>query len=547
MLHAPTSETKTETAQSKSQLAPMSKQELNPHSFSAAGTYLQNGMSSIASVSSLERQRHQTFAQMQAMHGNQAVLRMLHNSQQVAHSNVLRPSQGVMLQRKCARGGEQESAGECAECKAKREATLQLRAAKATISPVPPIVHEVLSSPGQSLNGSTRAFMEPRFRHDFSQVRVHTDARAAESARTVNALAYTVGKDVVFDKGKYAPETSEGRKLIAHELTHVVQQRQNSLLTKQLEVSQDSALEQDADQSANAILQDKQPLLETAPVAQSALMRQEIADLDETNQETTDQLDEVDFEDQLAALAPAQQLASNKGRRPIGKRRRKPAPKPKKPQERIPTATSPSEGALKALEAAQKLHDQQDPAIWYDGWGNDLRDNNLTGKIDEAAEQGISDGAHYGKLFGAKVCKDPSDTTDSCPPGDQSMIKVQYKVCIDIPVEAYKAAGANVSTSRWIPTFFGELSKKLNWTVWKKPHVPSQLLDGDIVAASNPDHQHAGIVSTGTVDSVINLPGPTAARKFHVFKPSGKNDLVSVPRFLFEAFLSIDWIARLNK
>ncbi len=66
--------------------------------------------------------------------------------------------------------------------------------------------------------------MEPRFGHDFSQVRIHTDERAAETARAVNALAYTVGRDVVFGAGQYAPQTDEGRRLLAHELTHVVQQ-----------------------------------------------------------------------------------------------------------------------------------------------------------------------------------------------------------------------------------------------------------------------------------------------------------------------------------
>src|SRR6185369_18043496 len=67
-------------------------------------------------------------------------------------------------------------------------------------------------------------FFEPRFVHDFSRVRVHTDARAAESARAVNALAYTVGRDVVFGDGQYAPGTSGGRHTLAHELTHVLQQ-----------------------------------------------------------------------------------------------------------------------------------------------------------------------------------------------------------------------------------------------------------------------------------------------------------------------------------
>src|SRR5207302_6062309 len=117
-----------------------------------------------------------------------------------------------------------ESTGACAECKAKREATLQRSAGNQVTAPAPttapPIVHDVLSSPGQPLDAGTRAFMEPRFGHDFGQVRVHTDARAAESARAVNALAYTVGQDVVFGAAQYAPETAAGRRLLAHELTH---------------------------------------------------------------------------------------------------------------------------------------------------------------------------------------------------------------------------------------------------------------------------------------------------------------------------------------
>ena len=66
--------------------------------------------------------------------------------------------------------------------------------------------------------------MEPRFGHDFGNVRVHFDARAAASARSVNALAYTVGHDIVFSDGAFAPDDPSGRSLLAHELAHVVQQ-----------------------------------------------------------------------------------------------------------------------------------------------------------------------------------------------------------------------------------------------------------------------------------------------------------------------------------
>jgi hypothetical protein len=165
------------------------------------------------------------------------------------------------LQRKCACGQHTMGSGECDECSKKLG--------------MPPIAHEVLSSPGQPLDTATRALMESRFGHNFSQVRahfsaptvprikltigqkgdqyereadaiaeqmshgstpqagngydfgdvrIHTDARAAESARMVNAAAYTVGRDIVFGVAQYAPDTRRGRRLLAHELTHVVQQ-----------------------------------------------------------------------------------------------------------------------------------------------------------------------------------------------------------------------------------------------------------------------------------------------------------------------------------
>ncbi len=88
----------------------------------------------------------------------------------------------------------------------------------------PPPVSDVLRAPGEPLDSTTRAFMEARFGRDLSQVRVHADQRAAHSARGLNALAYTVGQDVVFGAGQYRVGSSEGRKLIAHELTHVLQQ-----------------------------------------------------------------------------------------------------------------------------------------------------------------------------------------------------------------------------------------------------------------------------------------------------------------------------------
>ena len=105
-----------------------------------------------------------------------------------------------------------------------RVAAAVQREAAADPAVAPPVVHEVLGSPGRPLEPGVRGEMEARFGHDFSRVRVHTNDRAAASARAVAAAAYTVGPDVVFGAARYAPGTAEGRSVLAHELAHVVQQ-----------------------------------------------------------------------------------------------------------------------------------------------------------------------------------------------------------------------------------------------------------------------------------------------------------------------------------
>ena len=190
----------------------------------------------------------------------------------VATSTFL-SGRGLLLQRKCACGGSAVLTGACSRCESQRllgnavQTKLRInepgdeyeqeadRVAKNVLhmpdsrmneehSPlrgtplvqrtrtknntgageVPAIVHDALSSPGQALDADTRAFFEPRFGHDFSRVRVHADAKAAASARAVNAIAYSVGQHIAFAPNFYAPGTARGQELLAHELTHVVQQ-----------------------------------------------------------------------------------------------------------------------------------------------------------------------------------------------------------------------------------------------------------------------------------------------------------------------------------
>jgi hypothetical protein len=147
---------------------------------------------------------------------------------------------GGVLQRKCD------------NCR-KKKPLLQRAAAGPSPETVPPIVHQVLRSPGQPLDAVTRAFMEPRFGHDFSRVRVHTDARAAESARAVNALAYTVGKDIVFGKDRYSPGTCPGRRILAHELTHSLQQDSSSSYSSNGNLEVDPSLDAENEASNTAI------------------------------------------------------------------------------------------------------------------------------------------------------------------------------------------------------------------------------------------------------------------------------------------------------
>jgi hypothetical protein len=104
---------------------------------------------------------------------------------------------------------------------------LQAKSTSGRISGVNPSLESrfhSLKGGDRPLSANDRAFFEPRFGRDFNQVRLHTDSQAAEAARAVNARAFTIGQDIVFGAGQYASRTASGQKLLAHELTHVVQQ-----------------------------------------------------------------------------------------------------------------------------------------------------------------------------------------------------------------------------------------------------------------------------------------------------------------------------------
>ncbi len=172
------------------------------------------------------------------------------------------PTQTDLLQRKCASCGQQTIAGgECSECQKKRSLLRHRSINQAESSEVPPIVHEALRSHGQPLDFAARTFMEARFGQDFSRVRVHKDAQAAKSARAVNALAYTRGQNIVFGAGQYQPATTSGQKLLAHELTHVLQQSESGA-SHQVHLdlgAVDDPAEKEADRVARSIIGGESP------------------------------------------------------------------------------------------------------------------------------------------------------------------------------------------------------------------------------------------------------------------------------------------------
>jgi hypothetical protein len=174
---------------------------------------------------------------------------------------------------------------------------LQKTAGNATVSAAleeqetSPVKDVVGSGGGSPLDRDTRSFMESRLGADFSDVRVHSDGKASESARSVQAHAYTVGNDVVFQSDKYAPESDSGKRMLAHELTHVVQQRSGPVdgtpAAGGIQISHPSdRFEQAAETSADRVMSSATPSAESHAAAAPAVQRADAGAPEEDTDET---------------------------------------------------------------------------------------------------------------------------------------------------------------------------------------------------------------------------------------------------------------------
>lgn len=158
-------------------------------------------------------------------------------------------------------------------CKEKKEILQKKELGSETAQSSPAVESQInsLRGGGQPLPVSVSAFFEPRFGTDFSQVRVHSGGAAEQSAKEVNAHAYTVGHDIVFGEGRFMPDTHEGRQLIAHELTHVVQQNGLNAGNERLTIGNANApMEQEASQATNWLMYQHIDTQRTMPVVHRA-------------------------------------------------------------------------------------------------------------------------------------------------------------------------------------------------------------------------------------------------------------------------------------
>src|SRR5690242_8009091 len=136
------------------------------------------------------------------------------------------------------------------------------------------LVNEVVRSPGEPLAVKTRQYFEPRLGHDFSRVRIHTDARAAESAETINALAYTLGPHIVVPAQHYDVDSDKGRRLMAHELVHVMQQGHTQPASSDFEISTPGdRFEIEADHIADRLGREVTNAVQTSAVQRPLLQR----------------------------------------------------------------------------------------------------------------------------------------------------------------------------------------------------------------------------------------------------------------------------------
>jgi hypothetical protein len=381
-----------------------------------------------------------------------------------------------------------------------------------------------LRGSGHPLPPSARDFFEPRFGHDFGQVRIHTGGRAAEAASTVSARAFTLGRDIVFGAGQYAPGTNSGKKLLAHELTHVLQQgagqKTDGIIQRDLSPKQ----VQDAiDYNEKKIGGNADYLLAFVTVLNANLG---------TN--LSNKAIDANF---VKAISRYQEDLVGEGKSVNTDGKLTPTTRKLLSQDFQLLTTSASKASAKAKKAANRVLDiYMTENILFDSWGNDCRDNNKSGKVDQndPKEKDAKDGDHKDEPHkGFKTIKGKYRGVTTID--FETNEPVKYCVCAHVVTRAYKNAGI-------MPGIKGSVAKTKDWFAgnkhskcWKfgAKNFPAEYRAGDFICSiGDKGHGHAGMIvadeasNKGTVRPlVVHLPGPSLQIRRGEYNPIRLTDL----------------------
>jgi len=348
-----------------------------------------------------------------------------------------------------------------------------------------------LNGSGQSLSNEVRNFYEPRFGYDFSNVRVHTDSVAAKSTQSINAMAYTSGNNIVFNSGQYSPNTDSGKRLLGHELTHVVQQ--NSALNNTIGLQKMGTDEED-------------------------VMRKSLPGNASNNGHLP---------------RPFQLMRKHRVEHDMIQKQPGPGSTP------TPAPPSVHPKAVSAL--ANMLHYKIDEKILFDWWANDCRDNDKDGLSDMADpdEGGSKDGAHYpGTYRGYTV--EPGVTCRSSDGGwwtiarrVEIMDEVKYRVCADLISQAWTDAGVPMGHRRSVVDIINYIRHNRHWRWWPIASFRGPYMPGDMLFSKHGGLGHSAMVvfpAPAAIDPIIiHLPGQTQMISTGQYRPHIPNDVQIEP------------------
>lgn len=344
----------------------------------------------------------------------------------------------------------------------------------------PALVNEVLQSPGKKLDTEVRRFMEPRFGYSFENVKVHTDYKAAKSANAIQAKAYTSGNNIVFAAGKYNPGTTGGKKLIAHELTHVLQQSSNRKRVQKKAYN----------------------LIQTKPAVEPSSKEKPQEELQKEPAETIQrQLAQPQAQPQghpraMAALANMEGYRTN-------------------------------ENILFDFWGGDCRDNNKNGVT-----DSDRRENVGDGSHFGRSFPGFS--VHRGV-----VCAGGFGGTHTNAVDFTTSTAVKYRVCADLVSKAFHDAGTGMPISRTVAGIINHITSSRHFQFWEVANFRGSLLPGDIFCSFDGHHGHIAIVtSAGTLTGAINvihLPGQSQLILQGVYDPTVLNDVRREPWPSFRA------------